>query len=102
MTEALLLAVVDRHDGDLARVAATLGMSDATARERIASARLGSQPSTRTLASVEIAPDTWDRMTARMLLAVVDEAPSTQAAAYILGLTRRDLRDLLRRARQGR
>lgn len=100
MTATLMLAVVDRHEGDLARVAASLSLSRAATHDRVAEARLSSRSLTRTLANVEVAPDTWRRMTARMLLAVIDEAPSVQAAAQVLGLPQRELRSLVRGARR--
>ncbi|WP_106093308.1 hypothetical protein [Enhygromyxa salina] len=99
MTLELLLAIVDRSDGDLARGAETVGMSEAAIRRAVADARAANLPKFYAVVRIEVEPDSWKRMLARMLLAVIDEACSLASAAAVLGLRKSALRGRVRRAR---
>ncbi|PRQ05122.1 hypothetical protein [Enhygromyxa salina] len=99
MTIELLFAVVDRCDGDLARAAETMGMSEATMRRTVADARAANLRKFYAVVRIEVEPDSWKRMLARMLLAVIDEASSLASAAAVLGLRKSALRGRVRRAR---
>jgi DNA-binding protein Fis len=99
MTIGLLFAVVDRCDGDLAHAAETTGMSEATMRRAVADARAADLPKFYAVVRIEVEPDSWKRMLARMLLAVIDEASSLASAAAVLGLRKSALRGRVRRAR---
>jgi hypothetical protein len=94
-----LFAVVDRCNGDLARAAETLGMSEVAVWRAVADARVANLPKIYAVVCIEIEPDSWKRMLARMLLAVIDEASSLASAAAVLGLRKSALRGRVRRAR---
>lgn len=100
MTTRLLLSVVERHDGELARVAESLGLSEADTRERVEAARAMNLPRIRSTAVLEVVPLRWEVMLARMVLEVVEIAPSLPAAAYMLGITSEQLRGLVGQGRR--
>ena len=81
ITARLMLEVVVRHDGDLTRIAASLGMSEAVIWQHIVDARTIELLNHPAAACVELSPDCWRRMLGQMVLAVVDEAPSRCATA---------------------
>lgn len=100
MTMELLLAVVESCNGDLGRAATKVGMSTTTMQSAFAEANAVNLPQFYAAVQVEVQTDLWKRMLARMLLAVVDEAPTIAGAAAVLGLRRSALRGRVRRARR--
>ena len=100
MTARLLLLVVERHEGDLERVAASLGLSEVDTRERVGAVNRLNLPRIQSTAMLEVAPERWEVMVGQMVLEVVEMAPSFPAAAYVLGITSEQLVRLVTQAKR--
>lgn len=99
MKAALLLAIAERNGGHVSAIADQLALPEDAVRNLLSDARRVC-PIPSSVANIALETDRWEAMVARMLLAVVEIAPSQPAAGHLLGLTRREIRTAVHNARQ--